>query len=98
MPRPVIPLLIALMAGIICANLFPIPDLPVQVCLATTLILILLTLRRKQGRSLYLFLLFSLFLFGILEMNVYLYPHPGKDHIRNFHGARENQCGRDDLR
>ncbi len=87
MPRPVIPLLIALMVGITCANFFPIPDLLVQVCLVTTLILILLSLRRKQGRSLYLFLLFSLFLLGILEMNVYLYPHPGNDHIRNFHGS-----------
>ena len=89
MPRPVIPLLIALMAGITCANHFPIPDLPVQVCLVLTLILILLTLLRKRGHSLFPFLLFPLFLLGILAMNVYLYPHPGNDHIRNFHGPEK---------
>ena len=86
MPRPFIPLLLALMAGITCANLFPIPNLPVQICLVATLIMILLTLMRKWRRSLYPILLFSLFLLGILEMNVYLYPHPGKNHISNFHG------------
>jgi competence protein ComEC len=85
MPRPVVPLLIALMAGIACANLFPIPNLPVQVCLVVALIMILLTLIRKRGRTLYPILLSSLFLLGILEMNVYLYPYPGKDHISNFH-------------
>ncbi len=85
MTRPVIPLLVALMAGIASANLFAIPDLLVQVCLVTTLILLLLTLQRKRGHSLYPFLLFSLFLLGVLEMNVYLYPRPGKDHIGNFH-------------
>ena len=89
MPRPVIPLLIALIAGITCANLFPIPDLPVQVCLASTLILIVLTLRRKRGRARAPFLLFSLFLLGILGMNVYLYPLPGNDHIMNFHGPEK---------
>ena len=85
MTRPVIPLLVALMAGIASANLFAIPDLLVQVCLVTTLILLLLTLQRKRGHSLYPFLLFALFLLGVLEMNVYLYPRPGKDHIGNFH-------------
>jgi competence protein ComEC len=86
MPRPIIPLLLALMAGITCANLFPIPTLPVQVCLVAALIMILMTLMRKWGRPRYPILLFSLFLLGILVMNVYLYPHPGKDHISNFHG------------
>ncbi|MBE0557964.1 MAG: hypothetical protein IH628_12095, partial [Proteobacteria bacterium] len=89
MPRPVIPFLIALMAGITSANLFPIPNLPVQACLVLTLILILLTLRMKAGRAVLPFLLLSLFLLGILEMNVYLYPHPGNDHIRNFHGPEK---------
>jgi competence protein ComEC len=84
MPRPVIPLLIAFMAGITCADLFAIPDLPVQVCLVLLLFLILLTLRRKWGPALFPFLLSALFLLGILEMNVYLYPHPDKDHITNF--------------
>ena len=87
MPRPVIPLLIAFMAGITCADLFAIPDLPVQVCIVLMLLLILLILRRKRERSLFPVLIFSLFLSGILEMNMYLYPHPGKDHIRNFHRA-----------
>jgi competence protein ComEC len=89
MPRPVIPLLIVFMAGVTCANLYPIPDLPVQVCLASTLILILLEYGRQGERSLLPFLLLSLFLTGILEMNLYLYPHPGNDHIRNFHGPQK---------
>ncbi len=87
MPRPVIPLLIVFMAGITCANIFVIPDLPVQASLISMLIMILLIFRRKGGRSLFPFLLLSLFLAGILEMNMYLYPHPGKDHIMHFHGS-----------
>ena len=89
MPRPVIPLLIALMAGITCANLFPIPDLPVRVCLVLTLILLLLAMLRKRGHFLFPPLLIPLFFLGILEMNVYLYPHPGNNHITNFHGPEK---------
>ena len=64
MSRPIIPLLIALMAGISCSNLFQIPDTPIQVCLAAVLLLILLILIKNWCRILYPFLLFSLFLTG----------------------------------
>jgi competence protein ComEC len=89
MPRPIVPLLIALMAGIFCSNLFTIPDMPIQVCLVTVLLIILPILIKNRRRILYPFLLFSFFLVGILDMNIYLYPHIGKDHIRNYIGTEK---------
>ena len=47
MSRPIIPLLIALMAGISCSYLFKIPDPLVQITLIAALVLILLALTKK---------------------------------------------------
>jgi competence protein ComEC len=87
MQRPIIPLVIVLMAGISCAHLFPIPDLPVQICLTAALILILSAMIRKSRLIFDTVLLFSLFLLGILVMNFYIYPHRGTNHISNFLGS-----------
>jgi competence protein ComEC len=85
MTRPITPLLIALIMGISCSNLFSIPDTPIQLCLVSVLLVILLVSIKKTMRQIqYPLLLFSFFLAGILEMNVYLYPNTGKDHIKNF--------------
>ncbi|EKD21855.1 MAG: hypothetical protein ACD_87C00304G0003 [uncultured bacterium] len=84
MIRPITPLLIAFITGILCSSLFPIPDTPVRFVLAFVLLVILLVSIKTRRRSQFPLLLFSFFLVGILEMNVYLYPHTGKDDIKNF--------------
>ncbi len=86
MTRPIIPLLTALVLGISCSSLFPIPDFPVQVCLIAALLLVLLGLFKKWERLHRFALLFSLFALGILEMNLSLYPHIGNEHITNVPG------------
>ncbi len=86
MTRPFLPLTAALMAGISCRSLYRIPDLPVQVSLVIALILISLILTFKKLKLIHPFLLLSIFLLGILDMNLYLHPHVGGDHIRHFAG------------
>jgi competence protein ComEC len=84
MTTPMTPLLIALMTGITCSSLFPIPDTPIQFTLVSLLIIILLVSRKIGHRTLYPLLLFSFFLVGILEMNIHLHPNTGEDHIKNY--------------
>jgi competence protein ComEC len=85
MTRPITPLLIALIMGISFSNLFPIPDTHIQFCLVSVLLVILLvSIKKNRHRILYPLLLFSFFLAGILETNIYIYPHIRNDHIKNF--------------
>ncbi|MEW6334266.1 MAG: ComEC family competence protein, partial [Thermodesulfobacteriota bacterium] len=85
MSRPIIPPLLALMAGITCSSLLTIPDLPVQAFLA--FVLLILLVRMKGGRRILSpCLLLSFFLAGILAMNRDLHPYRGGDHIINFVG------------
>jgi len=84
MIRPITPLLIAFMTGILCSTLFPIPDTPVRFALAFILLVILLVSIKTRRRTQFPLQLFSFFLVGILEMNIYLYPHTGKDDIKKF--------------
>jgi len=81
MTRPFLPLAAALIAGISCGSLYRIPDLPVQVSLVIVLILTF-----KKLKLIHPFLLLSIFLLGILDMNLYLHPHVGGDHILHFAG------------
>ncbi|MCX5837001.1 MAG: ComEC/Rec2 family competence protein, partial [Deltaproteobacteria bacterium] len=86
MTRPFLPLAAALMAGISCGSLYRIPDLSVQVSLVIALILIFLILTVKKLKLIHPFLLLSFFLLGILDINLYLHPPVGGDHIRHFAG------------
>lgn len=86
MARPVIPLVVALMAGISCGALLDIPDSFVQVCLIAALFLILPSFREKWRSLFYPSLLLSLFLVGVLETNISLYRHPAENHISIFIG------------
>ncbi|MCL4405683.1 MAG: DNA internalization-related competence protein ComEC/Rec2 [Deltaproteobacteria bacterium] len=88
MSRPIIPLLIAFIAGIFFSYLFKIPALLIQVTLTATLSFILVTLM-KSKRFFYPALLFSLFLLGIMEMNMYLHPHINKSHINHYIGSEK---------
>lgn len=89
MPRPFFPLVIALIAGIAFAGNFTIQDFPVQVCLGGALIWLLLSRRQQGGRLYYPSLLLSLFLLGILDMNIYLRDPPGSEHVRNYAGEKK---------
>ncbi len=89
MSRPVIPLVMALIAGISFSYLFKILTPLVQIALMTSLVLIFLAVIKKWGQVLYPSLLFSLFLLGILEMNIYLHPHLDNCHISRFIGSEK---------
>lgn len=85
MPRPVIPVLVSLTAGISCSYIFRVPDVPLQVILAFALLCVLIGYINKWGLVLDSAILLSFFVVGILEMNVYRYPHPNDaNHISNF--------------
>lgn len=84
MTRPFLPLVAALVAGISCGSLWPIPDLPVQMGLLIALAMTLLLLRSRNDLPIHSLILFSVFLLGILDIHLYLYPQVGEDHILNF--------------
>ena len=91
MTRPFLPLAAALMAGISCGNLFRISDLPVWLSLLIALTLILLSrvwIKRRQIHFFFLLLL-SIFLLGILAMNLYLDPPIAENHILRFAGDKK---------
>ena len=79
------------MAGICCGNLFRISDLPVQISLLIALTLTLLSriwIKRKQIHF-YFLLLLSIFLLGILAMNLYIDPPIAENHILRFIGDKK---------
>src|SRR5450756_1387151 len=91
MTRPFLFLAAALMAGICCGNLFRISDLPVQISLLIALTLTLLSriwIKRKQIHF-YFLLLLSIFLLGILAMNLYIDPPIAENHILRFVGDKK---------
>jgi competence protein ComEC len=91
MTRPFLPLAAALLAGISCGNLLRISDLPVWLALLIALTLILLSriwIKRRQIHFLFLLLL-SIFLLGILAMNLYLDPPIAENHILRFIGDKK---------
>ena len=89
MSRPIIPLVIAFIAGISCSYLFKIPDPSVQITLTIALVLTLLAFTKKRKQFIYPALLFCLFLLGILELNIFLNPHLDQDHINHYVGSEK---------
>ena len=89
MSRPLIPLLIALMAGISGCAFLRLPDLPLQICLFVVLLTLLLFCRRQWQRLLPVALFLSFFLVGMLLMNLY-FSHPAANvSITDFIGAEK---------
>jgi len=84
MLRPIIPLLIPLIAGISVGNFIHLPDPPLMVCLIMTLISLLVAIIKKWKAIVGLSLVLPLFLLGILNINLYLYQEPGPRHISNY--------------
>jgi len=87
MPRPVIPLLIAFASGITTGSIAGVPNSAALTALLATLAVLLfaLTAGRKGPSCVCLFL--SLFLLGIVNINLYLYPYRGGDDITRHAGG-----------
>ncbi len=84
MTRPFCSFVAALMAGIVCGRFYRLPDLPVQVILVIALILIFWIRGCESVYRIRLLILFSVFMTGILNLNLHMNPHAGSDHIRRF--------------
>ncbi len=82
--RPFIPLVAALMAGIACGSLYRFPDGYVYLLLLFVLLLIPFIRPPKRHTLSYLLLSLSIFLLGVLEINLYLHPTVNEGHILNF--------------
>ncbi len=81
MRRPVIPLLIALISGITAGSLVSIPGTMALVALVATLVALFFSVASGRKGSVAFCLFISLFLLGILNINLYLHPYRGGDDI-----------------
>ncbi|MDD5723998.1 MAG: DNA internalization-related competence protein ComEC/Rec2 [Syntrophales bacterium] len=86
MPRPVIPLLIALISGIIAGTVANIPDGVALTALLATLAALLPALTAGRKAPPCFCLLISLFLLGILNINLCLHPYRGSNDITRYAG------------
>ncbi len=89
MQRPLIPLLIFLMAGITAGNLIHIPDLPVMIFLSIALLLLLVASIKGWKALIVGCLATSLLLLGILNINLCLYPDTTPANISNYTGKEK---------
>jgi competence protein ComEC len=90
MQKPLVPLLLAMMAGIVIGNYIKIPDILLLLSLLSALILLLIPANLKNRKGLKLSLLMLSFLFlGVLNINLYLNPDQGTNHIIHYAG-KEN--------
>ena len=81
MRRPVIPLLTALILGITVGSLVNIPNIPALAALLATIAALLFSVVAGRKGSIAFCLLISLFLLGILNVNLYLHPDCSRDDI-----------------
>src|SRR3972149_11853749 len=81
MQKPLIPIVIALIAGIATGYHLHFPELPFLAGLIIVFSLILIpAIRKGKGRLLFL-ALFAFFILGILNINLSLYSLPSAQHI-----------------
>ncbi|MBW2599835.1 MAG: ComEC family competence protein [Deltaproteobacteria bacterium] len=83
MRRPVIPLLIALISGITAGSLVSIPGILALVALLATLVVLFFSVAAGRKGPVAFCLIISLFLLGILNINLYLHItlHAGKEKL-----------------
>ena len=74
------------MAGIACGNLYRFPDCSVYLLLLVVLLLMAFLRPPKRHTMSPILLSLSIFLLGVLEINLYLHPTVKKDHVLNFIG------------
>jgi len=91
MRRPFLAMTAALIAGISCGSVWPVPVFPALASL-TALLVAAIVFESRNFRSPLLkrqiifltFLLFSVFLLGVILIGLYLHPSLPKNHIANF--------------
>ncbi len=86
MQRPFIPLVLALMAGILTGYRFRIPDPVLWTILAVMLVFLAAAVLRKQREWIMPLSLPALAVIGVLAVNPYLYPETDASHISAFAG------------
>ena len=86
MERPLIAAVIAFIAGIAVATVVTIPDTGLLIGLSFTLAALLLFIHRKTPFPAFAALMIVFFISGILDMNVYRYHEPPKNHIVQYAG------------
>ena len=81
MRMPLVPLLAAMMTGIVTGNFIHIPNLPLAICLFIVFLL-LLAARLKNMRALSIgLLMMSVFFIGIFNINLYVHTDQEPGHI-----------------
>jgi len=86
MERPLIPLLIALIAGITAGNIVHLPDLVAVLLFLIFFIVFSLSIIKKWKRYIVCSLILSIFFLGVLNINLYLYQKPRKTDISLYTG------------
>jgi competence protein ComEC len=86
MEQPLIPLLCAFVAGITVGHFWRVADLPLMISLLIALVLLLAASIRKSAKPVAILVILASALFGILNVNQYLYLEPGAKHIINYVG------------
>jgi competence protein ComEC len=89
MERPLIPLLCAFISGIATGHFCRVADTPLIISLLLTLILLLAASIKKSHKLIAILVILSLFLLGILNVNMYLYQDTGTKHIINYVGKEK---------
>jgi len=89
MERPLIPLLCTFISGITIGHFLRIADTPLVISLLLTLILLLAASIKKSDKLIAILVILSLFLLGILNVNMYLYQDTGAKHIINYVGKEK---------
>ncbi|HEX7534344.1 MAG TPA: ComEC/Rec2 family competence protein, partial [Syntrophales bacterium] len=89
MEQPLIPLLCAFVAGITVGHFWRVGDLPLMISLLLVLLLLLSASIKKSAKLTAILVILSSALFGILNVNQYLYREPDARHIINYAGREK---------
>jgi len=74
MSSPIIPFLIAFMAGICCSYLFPVVDTILHIVLMAALVVLFFSVKYTWKRGYDSLLIFTVFILGLLAMGLYSNP------------------------
>jgi competence protein ComEC len=81
MRKPLVPFLVAMMAGIVLGNVIHIPNPPLMVCLLFTFVLLLPASLKKWKNVTTLLLMLAFLISGVLHINLYLHQDRSSNHI-----------------
>jgi len=89
MPRPLLPLVVAFMAGIAVGYSLRLPDLPLLAALLIVFPLIFFAFNKKRKGTILLLTACALFILGILDINRSVYSIPKVTHIVHYVGREK---------